>query len=55
MMRGIKELNEIEKNNIAVSLVVGVVIISISIMVKDSLYLLLESFVPYPDMPKFLR
>lgn len=55
MTRGIKELNEIEKNNIAVSLIIGVVIIAISIMVKDSLYLLLESFVPYPDIPKFLR
>ena len=55
MTRGIKEINEIEKNNIAVSLIIGVVIIAISIMVKDSLYLLLESFVPYPDIPKFLR
>ena len=55
MTRGIKELTEIERNNIAVSLIVGVVIIAISIMVKDSLYLLLESFVPYPDVPKFLR
>ena len=48
------EVGEISKNNIAVSILTITIIISISLLVKDSLYLLLESFVPYPDIPRIL-
>ncbi len=54
MTKDIKEFEEIKNNNIAVSIITAVVIISISILVKDSLYLLLESFVPYPEVRSFL-
>ena len=55
MTKNVKEFEEIKKNNIAVSIITAVVIISISLLAKDSLYLILESFVPYPEMPSFLK
>ena len=55
MTKDIKEFEEIKNNNIAVSIITAVVIISISLLAKDSLYLILESFVPYPEMPNFLK
>ena len=54
MTKDVKEFEEIKNNNIAVSIITAVVIISISILVKDSLYLILESFVPYPEVRSFL-
>ena len=55
MTKNVKEFEEIKKNNIAVSIITAVVIISISLLAKDSLYLILEAFVPYPEMPNFLK
>jgi len=55
MTKRVDEFEEIKRNNIAVSIITGVVIISISLLAKDSLYLILESFVPYPEMPSFLK
>jgi uncharacterized membrane protein YjfL (UPF0719 family) len=51
MTTDINEFEEIKKNNIAVSILTATIIISISLLIKESLYLLLESFVPYPDIP----
>jgi|TARA_B100000795_G_C22756644_1_gene421800 hypothetical protein len=53
MTRDLDEFDEIKNNNIGVSIILAIIIISISLLVKDSLYLLLESFVPYPSMPTF--
>ena len=55
MTKDVKEFEEIKKNNVAVSIITAVVIISISLLAKDSLYLILEAFVPYPEMPSFLK
>lgn len=52
MTKEIVEFEEISKNNIAVSIIMATIIISISLLVKESLYLMLESFVPYPEIPK---
>ena len=52
MTKSINEFEEISKNNIAVSILTATIIISISLLAKDSLYLLLESFVPYPEVPR---
>jgi len=52
MTKDVNEFNEIKANNIAVSLIMATIIISISILIKESLYLMLETFVPYPDLPK---
>jgi uncharacterized membrane protein YjfL (UPF0719 family) len=55
MTKNINEFEEIKKNNIAVSIITAIVIVSISLLTKDSLYLILESFVPYPEIPNFLN
>ena len=52
MTNKINEFDEIRKNNIAVGIITATLVISISIIIKESIYLLLESFVPYPEIPK---
>ena len=47
----VDELAEIKRKNVSVSIITAVIIISVSLMVKDSVYLILEAFVPYPKMP----
>jgi uncharacterized membrane protein YjfL (UPF0719 family) len=54
MTKDVNEFEEIKNNNIAVSIITSVIIISISLLAKDSLYLLLESFVPYPEIRSFI-
>ncbi len=44
----INEFEEISKNNQAVGLITGVIIIVIAFFVRDSTVLLLESMIPYP-------
>ena len=51
MTKNINEFQEIKKNNLAVAILTATIIISISLLVKESLYLLLETFVPYPEVP----
>ena len=53
MTKDLNEFEEIKNNNIAVSLITAAIVITISLMVKSSLFLMLEAFVPYPDMPTF--
>lgn len=50
MTKNIDEFGEIKKNNISIGLLLGVIIFSISLMVKESLYFLIETFVPYPEV-----
>ena len=50
MTKNIDEFSEIKKNNISIGLLLGVIIFSISLMVKESLYFLIETFVPYPEV-----
>tara|TARA_B110000003_G_C16517173_1_gene483498 strand:+ start:246 stop:410 length:165 start_codon:yes stop_codon:yes gene_type:complete len=52
MTKEINEFKEIGKNNVAVAIITATIIISMSILVKDSLYLMLETFVPYPEDPR---
>lgn len=42
------EFEEISKNNQAVGLIIGVIIVVIAFFVRDSTVLLLESMIPYP-------
>ena len=46
----IDEIQELKNNNIAVALVVGSIIITLSLMTHDGVELLIESFIPYPEM-----
>ncbi len=50
LTRKVNEFEEISKDNKAVGLITGVIIIVIAMFVKDSTILLLESFIPYPRL-----
>ncbi len=52
MTKDIDEFKEIKNNNIAIAIITATLVISISLLVKESVYLLLESFVPYPEIPR---
>jgi|TARA_B110000211_G_scaffold234469_1_gene304238 uncharacterized membrane protein YjfL (UPF0719 family) len=52
MTKNIDEFKELKNNNISIAIIMSIIVISICIMVKPSLYSILESFVPYPDMPR---
>ncbi len=45
----VDEFAELKNNNLAVALVVGSIIITLSLLTKDGVALLLESFIPYPE------
>ena len=46
----IDEIQELKDNNIAVALVVGSIIVTLSLMTRGGVELLIESFIPYPQM-----
>lgn len=46
----IDEIQELKNSNLAVALVVGSIIITLSLMTHDGVELLIESFIPYPEM-----
>ena len=47
----VKELEEIRRNNVSVAIVTGAIIVVITFFVRDGVVFLLESLVPYPEMP----
>lgn len=51
---GIHEFKEIKNNNVSVAILVVAILISITIIVKDSLSLLISSLIPYPEVSNFL-
>lgn len=51
LTRTINEFEEISQDNRAIGLLTGVMIIVIAIFVQDSVVLLLESLIPYPNFP----
>ena len=53
MTSKVDELSEMRRKNISVSIITAVIVISVSLMVKDSVYLILDAFVPYPEIPIF--
>lgn len=50
-MTPMNELVEIKDNNVGVALILGVIIIVLSLFSKDGIVLLIESMVPYPELP----
>lgn len=46
--------DEIKNNRISIALFLAVILISFSLVLKDSLQLIFDSFVPYPEMPNLL-
>ncbi len=49
----IKEVEELKKNNLAVSILLVSILISITLICKDSLVFLLELFLPQPEVVRF--
>jgi len=45
------EFKEIKNNNIGVAIIVSVIIITLVLMSKSGITLLIESIIPYPDLP----
>lgn len=54
LTRGIDEFDEIRKNNTSVAIVVVATLISITIIVKESIALLISSIVPYTEVTNFM-
>jgi uncharacterized membrane protein YjfL (UPF0719 family) len=51
LTKSVDEIEEIKKNNYAVSLITGSIIIGISMIVRDSMIYTIESIIPYPNIP----
>ena len=51
---GIHEFKEIKNNNVSVAILVVAILISITIISKDSIALLISSLIPYPEVTNFL-
>ncbi|MEZ4858443.1 MAG: DUF350 domain-containing protein [Flavobacteriaceae bacterium] len=54
LTRGINEFQEIKNNNVGVAILIAVTLLSITIIVKESIALLISSLVPYPEVSNFL-
>jgi len=53
LTREVNEWKAIRENNLAVALLTGIIIIVITMAVKNGLGLVFESWVPYPPTPRF--
>jgi len=51
---GVQEFKEIKSNNISVAILVVAILVSITIITKDSIALLISSLIPYPEVTNFL-
>ncbi|GEQ84572.1 hypothetical protein ULMS_00800 [Patiriisocius marinistellae] len=52
--KGINEFKEIQQNNTSVAILVVAIMISITLIVKDSIALLISALVPYPTVTNFM-
>lgn len=50
LTRDLNEIEEIKNNNIAVSIAFGVVIISISLLMQQSIKSILDALIPFPSI-----
>lgn len=54
LTKNVNEFKEIQRNNIAVAILVVSILISITLIAKDSIALLISSLIPYPEVTNFL-
>jgi uncharacterized membrane protein YjfL (UPF0719 family) len=47
----IKEWEEIRNNNTGVAIIIGVIVITLTLMTKGGVILIIESLIPYPELP----
>lgn len=50
-LTSISELKELKENNIGVAIVLIAIILTMSLMTSNGVILLIESFIPYPELP----
>lgn len=54
LTKGINEFKAIQNNNVSVAILVTAILLSITLIAKDSIALLISSLVPYPEVSNFL-
>lgn len=54
LTRGVNEFKAIRKNNVAVAILVVSALLSITLIVKESIALLISSLIPYPEVSNFM-
>lgn len=54
LTRGIDEFEAIKNNNVAVAIMVAVTLVSITLIVKESIAMLISSLIPYPEVANFM-
>lgn len=54
LTRGVNEFKEIQQNNLSVAILVVAILISITLIVKESIALLISALVPYPEVTNFI-
>jgi uncharacterized membrane protein YjfL (UPF0719 family) len=55
LTRRIDEFKEIRDNNVSISILVVAILLSITIIVKDSIALLISALIPYPELTNYLQ
>ena len=50
-MTSVSELEELKDNNIGVAIVLFAIIFTLSLVTSEGISLLIESFIPYPELP----
>jgi ABC-type multidrug transport system fused ATPase/permease subunit len=53
LTRNINEWRAIRENNVSVAIITAVIIIVLTLAIKDGMSLIFESWVPYPTTPRF--
>ncbi|QIE59499.1 DUF350 domain-containing protein [Rasiella rasia] len=54
LTRGVNEFKAIKNHNLSVAILVVAILISITLIAKDSIELLISALVPYPEVSNFL-
>jgi uncharacterized membrane protein YjfL (UPF0719 family) len=53
LTKSIKETEELKKNNLSVAILLSVIIFTVAMIIKEPISGLLESLIPYPQIPNF--
>lgn len=54
LTRGINEFEAIKNNHVGVAILVAITLVSITLIVKESIALLISSLIPYPEVSNFM-
>jgi uncharacterized membrane protein YjfL (UPF0719 family) len=54
LTKGINEFREIQQNNVSVAILVVAILLSITLIVKESIALLISALIPYPELTNYM-